>query len=112
MLNLNLRRAAALFAVALILNFWPTFARADCARVVARGAAHSELEIAKSVDLSYHFLNTMMDAYASGNTVRLIQSYSDQLFGAGFPVAFTYDNAVAIQAYLASGCAEDFQRAT
>ncbi len=53
----------------------------------------------------------MMDAYASGDTVRLIQSYSDQLFGAGYPVAFTYDNAVAIQAYLASGCPEDLQRA-
>ena len=111
MLNLNLRRAAALFAVALILSFWPTFARADCARVVERGSAHSELEITKSVNLSYNFLSTMMDAYASGDTVRLIQSYSDQLFGAGYPVAFTYDNAVAIHAYLASGCAEELQRA-
>jgi hypothetical protein len=112
MLNLNLRRAAAVFAIALILNLWPTFARADCARVVSRGSAHSEMEIAKSVNLSFNFLNTMMDAYASGDTVRLIQSYSDQLFGKGYPVAFTYDNAVAIQAYLAGGCPEELQRAT
>ena len=39
----------------------------------------------------------MMDAYASGSTVRLAQSYSDQALGA---TAFTYDNAVAIDAYL------------
>jgi hypothetical protein len=53
----------------------------------------------------------MMDAYASGNTVRLTQSYSDQLFAPFSAVAFTYDNAVAIQAYLASGCSADLQRA-
>ena len=53
-----------------------------------------------------------MDAYASGNTVRLVQSYSVQLFAPFSAVAFTYDNAVAIQAYLASGCSTDLQRAT
>ncbi len=55
MLNLNLRHAAALFAVALIMNFWPGFARAQCARVVSRGSAHSEKEIAESVNLSINF---------------------------------------------------------
>lgn len=99
MLNLNLRRSAGLLAVALILNLCPTSARAHSARD-------------NSVNTSYNFLNSMMDAYASGNTVRLVQSYSDQLFAPFSAVAFTYDNAVAIQAYLASGCSADLQRAT
>jgi len=67
-----------------------------------------------SLQGAFTFLNTMQDGYAAGNTVRLSQSYSDQLFGpAGAPqVAFTYDNAVVIQAYLARGSASDLQRAT
>lgn len=67
---------------------------------------------ATSLDKAYSFLNTMSDAYASGPTVRLVQSYSDQAF-AGFPqVAFTYDNAVLILAYLAAERADYLQRAT
>lgn len=66
----------------------------------------------KSLDAVYIFLNTMSDAYASGSTIRLAQSYSDQGFP-GFPyVAFTYDNAVTIMAYLARGRHEDVQRAS
>ena len=64
-----------------------------------------------SLNGAYSFLDMMMDAYASGRTVRLVQSYSDQAF-APFPqVAFTYDNAVAIQAYLARDTGPDLQRA-
>ncbi len=66
-----------------------------------------------SLEGALTFLNTMQDAYAAGSTVRLSQSYSDQLFGPGFPyVGFTYDNAVVIHAYLARGLAGDVQRAT
>src|SRR5580704_9323254 len=51
-----------------------------------------------SIDQALDFQNTMMDAYATGDTVRLIQSYADQ---SGLEsTAFTYDNAVAIHAYL------------
>jgi hypothetical protein len=53
----------------------------------------------------------MMDAYATGGTVRLAQSYSDQEF-APFPqVAFTYDNAVIIHTYLLRGDRESLARA-
>ncbi|MEU5046498.1 Tat pathway signal sequence domain protein [Streptomyces griseorubiginosus] len=46
------------------------------------------------------FLATAMDAYPDHGTIRLTQSYSDQ---AGlFSTAFTYDNALAILAHLAS----------
>jgi hypothetical protein len=62
-----------------------------------------------SIDSAYTFLDTMMDAYAQGATVRLIQSYSDQI--GLLSTAFTYDNAVAIHAYLVRGRAEDVERA-
>ncbi len=61
-----------------------------------------------SIANAYKFQDTMMDAYASGSTVRLTQSYSDQALGA---TAFTYDNAVAIDAYLVRGGADNLARA-
>jgi hypothetical protein len=61
-----------------------------------------------SIQSAFVFQNTMMDAYATGNTVRLTQSYSDQALGA---TAFTYDNAVSIHAYLLRGTQDDLNRA-
>ncbi len=61
-----------------------------------------------SLEKAFTFQNLMMDAYATGATVRLTQSYSDQTLGA---TAFTYDNAVSIHAYLARGTADDLSRA-
>jgi hypothetical protein len=50
------------------------------------------------------FLDAAMDAYPAQGSVRLAQSYTDQ---AGlFSTAFTYDNALAILAYLAHGRTE------
>lgn len=65
-----------------------------------------------SLDGAFNFLHAMQDGYVAGSTVRLIQSYSDQGFGPGLAVAFTYDNAVTIQALLARGTSSDLQRAT
>ena len=61
-----------------------------------------------SVNNAFLFQHTMMDAYATGSTVRLTQSYSDAALGA---TAFTYDNAVAIHAYLVRDHGEDLPRA-
>jgi hypothetical protein len=61
-----------------------------------------------SIENAFTFQNLMMDAYATGATVRLTQSYSDAALQA---TAFTYDNAVAIHAYLARGLADDLERA-
>jgi hypothetical protein len=61
-----------------------------------------------SIQKAFVFQNTMMDAYATGDTVRLIQSYSDQALGA---TAMTYDNAVSIHAYLVHGEKDDVERA-
>ena len=63
----------------------------------------------ESISAAFTFQNLMMDAYATGATLRLAQSYSDQALGA---TAFTYDNAVAIHAYLASEDPENLVRAT
>ena len=62
-----------------------------------------------SIDKALDFQNTMMDAYASGSTVRLTQSYADQ---SGLEsTAFTYDNAVSIHAYLLNGSRDSLARA-
>src|ERR1700692_4132304 len=53
-----------------------------------------------SMQNAYVFLDTMMDAYAQGSTMRLSQSYSDEI---GLEsTAFVYDNAVEIMARFAS----------
>jgi hypothetical protein len=58
---------------------------------------------------AYTFLDTMMDAYAQGQQLRLIQSYSDQM--GLLSTAFVYDNAVATTAFLLRGAPTDLQRA-
>src|SRR5215475_10091961 len=57
----------------------------------------------------YSFLDEMMDGYAQGATLRLIQSYSDQQ--GLLSTAFTYDNAQVIHAYLLRGRRDDIDRA-
>ena len=63
-----------------------------------------------SLNKAYIFLDFMMDAYQQGSTARLIQSYGD---GPGYCscTAFTYDNDVALIAYLARGTTDDIARA-
>jgi hypothetical protein len=61
-----------------------------------------------SIEQAFQFQNQMMDAYATGSTVRLIQSYADQ---SGLEsTAFTYDNAVSIHAYLLHGSRDSLAR--
>ena len=52
----------------------------------------------EAVDRAYDYLTRAMDAYQQGTTIRIIQSYSDQLRQGS--TAFTYDNSLAIIAYL------------
>jgi hypothetical protein len=62
-----------------------------------------------SIEQAIEFQNAMMDAYVTGSTVRLIQSYADQ---SGLEsTAFTYDNAVSIHAYLLQGSRDALARA-
>ena len=65
-----------------------------------------------SIDNAYLFLDQMMDAYAQGSTVRLCQSYCDQIAGGTFySTAFIYDNALLVLAYLARSKSGDLDRA-
>jgi hypothetical protein len=83
----------------------------------ARSAASTQDEInlsgngnsPDSLHRVYSFLDEMMDAYAGGATLRLIQSYSDQQ--GLLSTAFTYDNAQVIHAYLLRGRKDDIDRA-
>ncbi len=65
-----------------------------------------------SVSAGYEFLDEMMDRYASGPELRLVQSYSGgTLERQGVDDSFTYDDALIIDALLARGEPEDLARA-
>ena len=69
-------------------------------------------KLTHSINATYVFLEQMMDAYAHGSTVRLCQSYCDQIAGGTFlSTAFTYDNALLALAFLARGHSDDIERA-
>jgi hypothetical protein len=73
-------------------------------------ASQDDRTLAASLGRAYSFLDTMMDAYAQGPTVRLSQSYSDQqgLQSTGF----VYDNSLVLLAHLLRGRPDDIARAT
>jgi len=84
----------------------PVLAGANAAPVPASSSTTQFLE---SIEDAVAFQTCMMDAYAAGNTVRLIQSYADQ--SGLLSTAFTYDNAVSIHAYLLHGTSDALARA-
>lgn len=65
----------------------------------------------RSLSDAYDFLDSFMDAYASGSTLRLIQSYAGNPDSGLETTGFTYDNALVIHAYLASGDHDALARA-
>ena len=82
---------------------------ADAAGSVPTPESLNAADYQQAISDAIQFQNEMMDAYASGNTVRLVQSYADQ---SGLEsTAFTYDNAVSIHAYLLHGTADSLDRA-
>jgi hypothetical protein len=88
--------AGATAAAGIAPLFFSRAAHASSA-VGALGAEDAEAYL-DSINKAVNFQNFMMDAHASGSTVRLTQSYSDQ--NGLESTAFTYDNAVSIHAYL------------
>src|SRR6516162_11514481 len=76
------------------------------------GSVAGASNLQTSISNAYLFLNQMMDAYAQGSTIRMCQSYCDQIAGGTFfSTAFVYDNAVLALAYLARGKWGDLTRA-
>jgi hypothetical protein len=60
----------------------------------------------------YAFLARMMDKYATGSRLRLVQSYEGGYLGRQhFTASFTYDDALIIDALLARGESSDVTRA-
>jgi hypothetical protein len=85
----------------------PGKSRAQQAGGEANHAEDSHLEA--GLEKAYAFLQSMMDAYAQGQTLRLIQSYSDQMQLQS--TSFVYDDAVVINALLERGGKANLQRA-
>ena len=95
-------RFAALWALAGLLSL-VLFGPASNAR--ATTALTSEAK-------AYLFLDRMMDKYASGSQLRLVQSYEGGYLGREhFTDSFTYDDALIIDALLARGRPNDVTRA-
>jgi hypothetical protein len=69
-------------------------------RVVASG------QLRQSIARAYAFLDQMTDRYAAGSTPRLVQSFTGGTLGQQhFTASQTYDDALVIDAFLASGTA-------
>jgi hypothetical protein len=85
----------------------PATSRAQ--RADGEGTYDADSLLASGLEKAYAFLQSMMDAYAKGQTLRLIQSYSDQMQLQS--TSFVYDNAVVINALLERGDHANLQRA-
>ncbi len=102
--SFRIRRAASALAAALVaLVTIVAGASAPAATAQPTGA---------SVSAGYEFLAEMMDRYASGPELRLVQSYSGgTLEREGVDDSFTYDDALIVDALLARGEPEDLAHA-
>ena len=63
-----------------------------------------------SIADAYEFLQLMMDKYAKGSTLRLVQSFDGGPLER-FKDAVTYDDALFVDAMLAGGSGNDLARA-
>ncbi len=108
--TLSRRHLLGLGSAAAVTAAFPTLAasRAASAQAIPASLITDGETLLNSINNGFTFVNRMMDAYATGSTIRLVQSYSDAAVQAS---AFTYDNAVIIHAYLAAGDADDIARA-
>jgi hypothetical protein len=69
-------------------------------------------QLRRSVASAYAFLDQMTDRYATGSTPRLIQSFTGGALGRQhFTASQTYDDALVIDAFLASGTAAERSKA-
>jgi hypothetical protein len=74
-----------------------------------RAVAPIEANLRSPVERAYGFLNFVMDAYAQGDTLRLLQSYNNE--SGLLTTGFVYDNALAVIAYLSRPTPEHVRRA-
>jgi hypothetical protein len=94
--NITRRSLFGMVSTAAVAGAMPSlFAPQSAQAQLGQSNALTTAQDPASIDRAFTFQNLMMDAYASGATIRLSQSYSDAALQA---TAFTYDNAVAIHA--------------
>lgn len=79
---------------------------------IAGPNALANVPAASPLDRAYAFLDAMMDRYTAGRTLRLVQSYVPTGALNLNNIAFTYDNALVLLAYLQRGKSADITRAT
>jgi hypothetical protein len=97
---------ASLLALALLAAIPASAGGHARARAPASGSSQTSLE------LGYEFLHQMMDRYAGGSQLHLVQSYKGGVLeNRHFTDSITYDDALIIDALLARGTAEDTSRA-
>jgi hypothetical protein len=99
-------------AAGLLSSSGATLAHAGDTTIANTMAVKGASSLQTSINNAYLFLDQMMDAYAQGSTIRMCQSYCDQIAGGTFfSTAFVYDNALLAIAYLSRGKSGDLTRA-
>jgi hypothetical protein len=102
-------RARSVTAPVLVLSLF--LAGPLPAGIPVAGAAPASAHVSSEAS-AYLFLDQMMDRYATGSAVRLVQSFTGgTLEKLHFTDSITYDDAVVIDALLARGTAADVARA-
>lgn len=96
----DMRSFVVALGAAIALTVSPAVAHAASARPQGSSTASA-----------YDFLDLMMDKYASGHVLRLVQSFQPQP-ALDYTASVTYDDALVIDAYLARGRPGDVRRAT
>jgi hypothetical protein len=103
----SLSRRSLLTAAALLATPSAALAGAGSAAATSPGPVHRGVTAATR--RAYTYLDTVMDAYVGGSTPRLLQSYNNE--SGLMTSAFVYDNALAINAYLARPTSANVSRA-
>jgi hypothetical protein len=100
------------------LTLWTRVAAIPVLAVLMAGVGNGVSPVPASASGStsesngYSFLDQMMDKYATGTTLRLVQSFTGgHLEKVGYTDSVTYDDALIIDALLARGTPDDVSRA-
>ncbi|MDT4987470.1 MAG: hypothetical protein QOI74_1564 [Micromonosporaceae bacterium] len=111
-LSVSRRRLLALPAAAAAATVVAPLLGVDPAAGAGRSDTADRLvdrDLAGPASRGYAYLNTVQDAYVTGDELRLLQSYNNE--SGLMTTAFVYDNALAVIAYLALPTTGNVRRA-
>ena len=104
----GLRRAAMAAGLAIFVSLGGCGTGGQRAGPPRRGPA---AQLRRSVARAYAFLDQMTDRYTTGSTPRLVQSFTGGALGRQqFTASLTYDDALVIDTFLASGTRRDARK--